>query len=144
MQLILENLAATEALAAHLAALARPGDALLLHGPLGAGKSALARAFLRAATGEPALEVPSPTFTLVQSYELPGGSAAHHFDLYRLSGPGGLQELGWDEARAGIILVEWPERLGTLAPQAALHLTLAPGDEEDSRIATLKGWEDRL
>jgi len=144
MHLILENLAATEALAMRLAALARPGDALLLEGPLGAGKSALARAFLRAATGEPALEVPSPTFTLVQSYDLPGGIAAHHFDLYRLSGPGGLHELGWDEAREGIVLVEWPGRLGALAPENALRLALAPGHGEDARIATMTGWEDRL
>lgn len=144
MHFTLENLAATEALAGRLAALARPGDALLLEGPLGAGKSALARAFLRAATGNPVLEVPSPTFTLVQSYDLPGGIGAHHFDLYRLSGPGGLQELGWDEAREGIVLVEWPERLGDFTPANALHLTLAPGADEDARIATLNGWEGRL
>jgi tRNA threonylcarbamoyladenosine biosynthesis protein TsaE len=144
MEITLENLAATEALAARLAALARPGDALLLEGPLGAGKSALARAFLRAATGDAALEVPSPTFTLVQSYDLPGGAGAHHFDLYRLTGPDGLLELGWDEARAGIVLVEWPERLGRLAPPGALRVELTPGPAEDSRHARLTGWEDRL
>ncbi|WPB85654.1 tRNA (adenosine(37)-N6)-threonylcarbamoyltransferase complex ATPase subunit type 1 TsaE [Sediminicoccus rosea] len=144
MEITLDNLAATEALAARLAALARPGDALLLEGPLGAGKSALARAFLRAAAADPALEVPSPTFTLVQSYDLPGGTAAHHFDLYRLTGPDGLLELGWDEARAGIVLVEWPERLGPLAPPGALRVALAPGPAEESRHARLSGWEDRL
>ncbi len=144
MEITLDNLAATEALAARLAHLARAGDALLLQGPLGAGKSALARAFLRAAAGDPALEVPSPTFTLVQSYELPGGLAAHHFDLYRLAGPEGLLELGWDEAREGIVLVEWPERLGRLSPAGALHLRLAPGIGEEDRIAHLSGWEDRL
>jgi tRNA threonylcarbamoyladenosine biosynthesis protein TsaE len=143
MEITLENLAATEALAARLASLARPGDALLLEGPLGAGKSALARAFLRAATGDAALEVPSPTFTLVQSYDLPGGVTAHHFDLYRLSGPEGLLELGWDEAREGIVLVEWPERLGRLAPQGALRVALAPGATADARLACLSGWEDR-
>lgn len=144
MKITLDNLAATEALAARLAGLARPGDALLLAGPLGAGKSALARAFLRAATGDAALEVPSPTFTLVQSYDLPGAVVAHHFDLYRLTGPDGLLELGWDEARAGIMLVEWPERLGRLAPPGALRVELAPGPEEESRLARLSGWEDRL
>jgi tRNA threonylcarbamoyladenosine biosynthesis protein TsaE len=144
MEMILTDLAATQAFAARLAGLARPGDALLLEGPLGAGKSALARAFLRSATGDPALEVPSPTFTLVQSYDLPGGGAAHHFDLYRLSGPGGLAELGWDEAREGIVLVEWPDRLGPLTPQDALRVTLAPGTDEDSRSARIKGWEGRL
>ena len=144
MEITLDDLAATEALAARLAALARPGDALLLEGPLGAGKSALTRAFLRAATANPALEVPSPTFTLVQSYDLPKGVMAHHFDLYRLSGPGGLVELGWDEAREGIVLVEWPERLGALTPPDALRVTLAPGATEDSRSARLTGWEARL
>ena len=127
-----------------LAGLARPGDALLLEGPLGAGKSALARAFLRAASGNPALDVPSPTFTLVQSYDLPGGITAHHFDLYRLSGSAGLIELGWDEAREGIVLVEWPERLGALAPADALRVALAPGADEDARLARLTGWEGRL
>ena len=110
----LPDLAATEALAAAVAALARAGDAILLEGELGAGKSAFARAFLRAASGDPALEVPSPTFTLVQSYDTRIGTV-HHFDLWRLDGPGGLAELGWDEARDDIVLVEWPDRLGALA-----------------------------
>jgi len=144
MRIILENLTATEQLAARLARLARPGDALLLEGPLGAGKSALARAFLRAACGDPRLEVPSPTFTLVQSYDLPGGATVHHFDLYRLSGPAGLAELGWDAAREGIVLVEWPERLGPLAPPDALRLALAHGATDEARVATLTGWEGRL
>ena len=142
--MILADLAATQALAARLAAVARPGDAVLLEGPLGAGKSALARAFLRAAAGDPALEVPSPTFTLVQSYDLAGGRTAHHFDLYRLSGPDGLVELGWDEAREGIVLVEWPDRLGPFTPEGALRVTLAPGADEDSRLARIEGWEGRL
>jgi tRNA threonylcarbamoyladenosine biosynthesis protein TsaE len=139
--LILSDLAATEALAAAVAARARPGDAILLEGPLGAGKSAFARAFLRSASRDPALEVPSPTFTLVQSYDLPA-SPAHHFDLWRLDGPGGLAELGWEEARDGIVLVEWPDRLGTLRP--ALTIALAPGDSADARRATLTGWPGRL
>lgn len=143
MELTVSTLAETESLAARLAALARPGDVILLRGPLGAGKSALARAFLRAASGDAALEVPSPTFTLVQSYPLPGGVVAHHYDLYRLDGPGGLMELGWDEAREGIVLVEWPERLGALAPEGALTVTLDPLEDEARRI-TLHGWEGRL
>jgi tRNA threonylcarbamoyladenosine biosynthesis protein TsaE len=143
MEILATSLADTEALAARLARLARPGDALLLRGPLGAGKSALARAFLRAAAADPVLEVPSPTFTLVQSYPLAGGTMAHHFDLYRLNGPNGVPELGWDEAREGIVLVEWPERLGALTPDDALEVTLEPLDEDTRRI-TLHGWEGRL
>jgi tRNA threonylcarbamoyladenosine biosynthesis protein TsaE len=141
-RLTLPDLAATEALAARVAARARPGDALLLEGPLGAGKSAFARAFLRALTGDPALEVPSPTFTLVQSYDWPGG-AAHHYDLWRLDGPDALRELGWDEAREGVVVVEWPDRLGPLTPPGALHLSLLPEDES-RRSVELRGWEGRL
>ena len=141
--MILHDLAATETLAQRLARLARPGDALLLSGPLGAGKSALARAFLRALLGDPALEVPSPSYTLVQSYAVPGGGQAHHFDLYRLGGAEEVLELGWEEALEGIVLVEWPERLGALAPAGALRIVLTPLDE-DGREALLTGWEGRL
>ena len=139
----LPDLPATHALAARLARLLRPGDAVLLEGPLGAGKSELARAILRAAAGDPGLEVPSPTFTLVQFYDLPAGPA-HHFDLYRLDGPAGLDELGWEEARDGIVLVEWPDRLGALAPADALRVALEPAAAEDARTARLTGWDDRL
>jgi tRNA threonylcarbamoyladenosine biosynthesis protein TsaE len=138
----LPNQAATEALAAAIAALARAGDAILLEGELGAGKTAFARAFLRAATGDPALEVPSPSFTLVQSYDTPIG-VVHHFDLWRLSDPAALVELGWEDALDDIVLVEWPDRLGEQRPANALtislHLTGA-----DSRRAVLSGWPDRL
>lgn len=140
----LDSPAATERLAARLASVLRPGDALLLEGPLGAGKSALARAALRALAGDPALEVPSPSFTLVQSYDLPGGGAAHHYDLYRLSGPADLSELGWEEAREGIVLVEWPDRLGALRPDDAIGLSLEPGAGEEERVATLSGPPERL
>ena len=107
MDIKLVDLAATFALAARVAAIMRPGDAILLEGPLGAGKTAFARALLRAATANPTLEVPSPTFTLMQSYETKRGMV-HHFDLWRLTGPDGLIELGWDDARDDIVLVEWP------------------------------------
>jgi tRNA threonylcarbamoyladenosine biosynthesis protein TsaE len=139
----LPDLAATHALAARLAPLLGAGDAVLLEGPLGAGKSELVRALLRAAAGDPALEVPSPTFTLVQSYDLPAGPA-HHFDLYRLDGPAELAELGWEEAREGIVLVEWPDRLGPAAPAGALRIALSPGTEEGARRAVLSGWDARL
>jgi tRNA threonylcarbamoyladenosine biosynthesis protein TsaE len=138
----LPSLAATEALAAAAAALARPGDAILLEGPLGAGKSVFARAFLRTASGDPALEVPSPTFTLVQSYDTHIGTV-HHFDLWRLDGPGGIAELGWQEVGDGITLVEWPDRLGSLRPDDALNVTFDVNGEETRRVL-LSGWADRL
>ena len=144
LTLTLPDAEATARLAGLLAPRARPGDAILLDGPLGAGKSAFARAFLRALAGDAGLEVPSPSFTLVQSYDLPGGIEAHHFDLYRLDGPSDLRELGWEEARRGLVLVEWPDRRGPLAPEGALHLRLAHGEKEHSRIATLDGWPGRL
>jgi tRNA threonylcarbamoyladenosine biosynthesis protein TsaE len=138
----LPSLAATEALAATVASLARAGDVILLAGPLGAGKSTFARAFLRAASDDPALEVPSPTFTLVQSYETRIGTV-NHFDLWRLDGPGGIAELGWQESQDGVTLVEWPDRLGPLCPDDALSVTLDINGEE-TRRALLSGWPDRL
>jgi tRNA threonylcarbamoyladenosine biosynthesis protein TsaE len=131
-----------ETLAAHIAALARPGDAILLEGPLGAGKTAFARAFLRAAAGDPALVVPSPSYTLVQTYPTRLGPV-HHFDLWRLDGPADLAELGWTEAMGDIVLVEWPDRLGPLAPAAALRMSFTILGEA-RREVRLAGWPDRL
>ncbi len=136
------DLDATERLAGAVAALARPGDAILLEGPLGAGKTAFARAFLRALTGDPALEVPSPSFTLLQTYDTRLGPV-HHLDLWRLDGPGALAELGWDDTARDLVLVEWPDRLGALRPEKALTLRLILGPGE-ARRATLTGWPDRL
>lgn len=141
-QMILPDDAATAALGAALAALVRPGDAILLSGPLGAGKTSLARGFLRALSGDPALDVPSPSFTLVQEYATPAG-AVFHFDLWRLGGPEGLGELGWDDAREAITLVEWPDRLGPYRPAEALEVTLDHAAGEGRR-AVLAGWPDRL
>jgi tRNA threonylcarbamoyladenosine biosynthesis protein TsaE len=124
MRVTLQDDLATEALGRRLAARAQLGDVLLLEGPLGAGKSTLARAFIRALAGDSRLTVPSPTFTLVQQYETTHGTV-WHYDLWRLDGPQGLEELGWDEAQSGIVLVEWPDRLGELTPPHALRLTLS-------------------
>ncbi len=142
LALPLPDLAATERLAGRVADLARAGDAILLAGPLGAGKSAFVRAFLRHAAADPALEVPSPTFTLVQTYELPA-LRAHHFDLWQLDGPAALTELGWEEALRDLVLVEWPDRLGALRPADALEVTLVPVSD-DARVASIAGWPDRL
>ena len=140
--ILLPDLAATEALAGRIAALLRPGDAVLLDGPLGAGKSALARALLRALLSDTALEVPSPSYTLVQLYDAPVGPV-HHFDLWRLDGPAAVAELGWDDARDGVVLVEWPDRLGALRPADALTVTLGLADG-DARRAVLTGWPGRV
>ena len=138
----LPDLAATEALAARLASVAHAGDCILLQGPLGAGKTALARAFLRSASDDPALEVPSPSFTLLQIYDTRIGPV-FHYDLWRLDGPGSLVELNWDDALDGIVLVEWPDRLGQLRPPEALTITLRLLQGE-AREATLAGWYDRV
>ena len=139
--LTLPDVAATEALATRIARVLRPGDAVLLAGPLGAGKSALARALLRSLLADPALEVPSPSYTLVQAYDAPWGTV-WHFDLWRLDDPRALTELGWDGAQDDAVIVEWPDRLPA-PPPGALHVTLALADG-DARIATLPGGEGRL
>ena len=125
----LPNEQATEALGATLAARLKPGDVVGLKGDLGAGKTTLARAIIRAAAADPDLIVPSPTFTLVEVYDTPRGSF-WHFDLYRLDDPEQVYELGWEEARAeGIVLLEWPERLGQLLPKhLSVTLELASDD----------------
>jgi N-acetylmuramate 1-kinase len=119
----LENAAATERLGEDLARALKKGDVLALSGEIGAGKSTLARALIRAMADDDALEVPSPTFTLVQAYA--ARIPISHFDLYRLNDPGELRELGLDEAmQAGICLIEWPERAGGLLPETAIRLEL--------------------
>jgi tRNA threonylcarbamoyl adenosine modification protein YjeE len=116
--------ASTSLLGQDIAMALRPGDAVALSGDLGAGKSTLARAVLRALAADPALEVPSPTYTLCQRYELV--FPVSHFDFYRLSGPGDLEELGFDEAiETGAVLAEWPQRAGDRLPSATLHVELS-------------------
>jgi tRNA threonylcarbamoyladenosine biosynthesis protein TsaE len=126
----------TEVLGRKLATLARPGDVILLEGPIGAGKSSLARAFIRARLGA-GEEVPSPTFTLVQVYD-DHGTEIWHADLYRLTHPDEVWELGLDQAfETAICLVEWPDRLGRHLPPDALRIKLeAMGD---GRLALVSG-----
>lgn len=110
-----------------------PGSVLLLSGPIGAGKTHFARSVIRALLG-PETEVPSPTFTLVQTYDHTGGDI-WHADLYRLSTPDEVVELGLEAAFAeAICLVEWPDRLGELTPDHALHLEF--GYDGDGRRVT--------
>jgi tRNA threonylcarbamoyladenosine biosynthesis protein TsaE len=138
--------AATARLGQAIAAVLQPGEAVCLSGPLGAGKSTLARALVRALT-TPDEEVPSPTFTLVQFYEGPRLSVAH-FDLYRLTDPDEAYEIGLDEALdAGAAVIEWPQRLeGNLPPDRLdVEIELA-GDDAGARRARLTphgAWEGR-
>lgn len=133
----------TARLGAAVAAALRPGDAVLLYGALGAGKSTLARALIRALT-TPDEDVPSPTFTLVQQYDGRDFPIAH-FDLYRLERPEDAAELGLDEALDdGAAIVEWPQRLGARLPADRLAIELSISG--DSRRATLLGsgaWRGR-
>ena len=142
LDLQLHSLDDTEALAGRIAVLLRPGDAILLSGPLGAGKSALARAVIRAASSDPMMDVPSPSFTLVQSYETPKGMV-HHYDLWRVEPGPDLRELGLDDAFNDITLIEWPDRLEAYTPADALEITLNP-HADGLRDARLSGWPDRL
>lgn len=143
-------------LAAQAAALAPrlgAGDVLFLRGDLGAGKTVFARALIRALAGDADLNVPSPTFTLVQTYDTPA-APLWHFDLYRLKHAEEVYEIGWEDALSGaIMVVEWPERLGTgdgnsLAPRDRLELVLsiAPDNNERRtlRLEPHGKWKDRI
>jgi len=148
LRLTLPDEAATAALAARVTARARVPDVIALAGGLGAGKTSFARAFLRARPGGGAIgEVPSPTFTLVQTYDLPG-APVWHFDLYRLVRPEEAWELGIEEAFVSAIsLIEWPDRLGSLLPPDRLEVALEIADRPTARRATLIGhgaWRARI
>lgn len=136
---------ATARLAEWFAPRLRAGDVLLLDGPIGAGKTHFARALIRARVGA-GEDVPSPTFTLVQSYG--ADPEIWHADLYRLSHPDEVIELGLDEAfEAAICLIEWPERLGSDRPEKALSLRFSLTAEGASRAVSICGdaaWASRL
>ncbi|MFI0846660.1 tRNA (adenosine(37)-N6)-threonylcarbamoyltransferase complex ATPase subunit type 1 TsaE [Mesorhizobium sp. IMUNJ 23232] len=128
--------AATARLGEDLALALRPGDVLALSGDLGAGKTALGRALIRVNAGAPDLEVPSPTFTLVQTYD--GRVPVVHFDLYRLGSPSELDELGLDEALAeGAAVIEWPDRAGDRLPAESVSVALS--HEGEGRLAVISG-----
>ncbi len=147
LTLELTNEKATEHLAKTLAACSQIGDVIFLKGTLGMGKSSFARAFIRSLSRNKNLDVPSPTFTLVQTY-LDIKIPVWHFDLYRLNSPHEIEEIGMDEALSSAIsLIEWPERLGPLSFSNRLIITLEPGKTSEARRVHLcpdSAWEERL
>ncbi len=144
----LPDLAATRALARNLAPAVKAGDVIALSGDLGTGKTTLVRALIEALAerfGTPREEVPSPTFTLVQTYDFPGLSL-WHFDLYRVKKPEEALELGIEEAFAkACSVIEWPERLGPYLPPERLSIALEFTDGETRRaaIAGTGRWASR-
>ena len=146
--MILTDDAATARLGAAIGRVLKVGETVCLSGPLGAGKSTLARGLIRSLT-TPDEEVPSPTFTLVQFYEGPRLAIAH-FDLYRLSNPDEAYEIGLDEALdVGAAVIEWPERLEGRLPIDRLDIEIAPmdsknwGDGRRVRITPHGAWQGR-
>ena len=141
--MMLKDEAATTRLGAAIAGALRSGEGVCLSGPLGAGKSTLARGLVRALT-TPDEDVPSPTFTLVQFYEGPRLKVAH-FDLYRLARPEEAYEIGLDEALDdGAAVIEWPEKLGHHLPADRLDVELRiEGDRRRARLNPHGAWEGR-
>ncbi len=140
----LRDLAATATLARTLSSHLQAGDVIALRGGLGAGKTTFSRALISALMGEDT-EVPSPTYTLVQTYEAPN-YPVFHYDLYRLDDPDEVFELGWEETQDGLTLIEWPDRAGKHLPSWRLDLSIEIAG--DIRIATLEpygeDWQTRL
>lgn len=138
----LPDVAATEALASEIAPTLAAGDVIALSGDLGAGKTVFARALIRAlgaAAGQEVGDVPSPTFTLVQLYELPIFTV-YHFDLYRLTSADEAWEIGIEDALAGgVSVIEWAERIDGLLPVESMRIDLAFGAHETMRTARLTG-----
>lgn len=142
----LVDLQATERFANLIAAEAETGDVILLKGELGAGKTAFAKAFVNSFFFA-GIEVPSPTFGLVQVFHTPKFSIAH-YDLYRIKNQNELTELGLEEAfSSGVTLIEWPEIIGLPLPENRIELHLAYGKSEESRVVSLVAygsWQQRL
>jgi tRNA threonylcarbamoyl adenosine modification protein YjeE len=140
--LLLADDEATAELGRRLATALRPGDLVLLDGDLGAGKTALARSIIRTLMGDPDLDVPSPSFALVQPYEADGASILHA-DLYRLASEREIDELGLFDRPEAIVLVEWPERAPELSARADLTVRLSIPPSGVGRMAEVSFRDDR-
>lgn len=140
--LLLADDDATAALGRRLAVTLRPGDLVLLEGDLGAGKTALARAIIRTLLADPELDVPSPSFALVQPYDAKSVSVLHA-DLYRLASEREIDELGLFDRPETIVLVEWPERAPGLAAQADLTVRLSIPSGGVGRLAEVQFSDGR-
>jgi tRNA threonylcarbamoyladenosine biosynthesis protein TsaE len=135
-RIFLADDAATAALGAQLAAELKPGALVLLSGGLGAGKTALARSIVRTLVGDPAMDVPSPSFALVQPYEA-NGAPLLHADLYRLRDAREIDELGLFDRTDAIVLVEWPERAPEIAGLATMAVALSVPSDGNGRVAAV-------
>lgn len=133
---LLPDDAATTALGAELAAGLKAGDLVVLQGDLGAGKTALARAIIRSLAGDATMDVPSPTFALVQPYDTPRGPVLHA-DLYRLGDPREVDELGLLDNPHAIVLVEWAERSPEIIAAATLTIALSIPPGGEGRLVTI-------
>ena len=136
----LPNEEATRRFAADVANMLEPGDFIALAGDLGAGKTTFVRAMIAYLANDAAIEVPSPTFTLVQHYDLPRLRVVHA-DLYRLTGADELAELGLDELADAVVVMEWPDRAGGALPKSRIDITfaLSPDDGIEHRIVHMAG-----
>ncbi len=148
MHITAHNESDTGDLAIKIAGLLQSGDVVFLQGDLGAGKTFFARALIRALADHSDLDVPSPTFTLLQTYETRSGPV-WHFDLYRIKNVEEIYELGWEEALTdGILLIEWPERLDFLAPSDRLDVVFGLSEknptQRDITLHPYGAWKERL
>ena len=146
-RILLPDLAALAQFAHTLAPALGAGDVIALSGDLSAGKTELARALIRDLLDDPNADVPSPTFTLVQTYDTPHGLTIYHVDLYRLNGPDDCLELGLDDAfESGLSLIEWPDRLGSHLPQdhLAIQMVELAGGHRQAELSGHGHWAGRV
>lgn len=128
----------TKTIAREFARTLKAGDIIAMHGTLGMGKSVFARELIRTLANDPELEVPSPTFTLVQIYDIEP-TPIWHYDLYRIEDPDEIWEIGWEEGLSTAInIIEWPENLGSLLPKNHIRIEIKTGSSQNQRIVKIE------